>query len=122
MPAAHGGSGRPSPKADEESKALFRTLVPTDDRVTVKPMFGAVAAFANGYMFMGLFASDLFVRLNDADDAAVRGAGGADLEPMPGKAMKGYVTVPGWRSKPDEIRAWGEKSLEYTMSLPPKTK
>ena len=115
-------SERPSPKSDDESKALFRTLVPDDERVTVKPMFGAVAAFANGYMFMGLFAADLFVRLNDADDAAVRAAGGSDLEPMPGKPMRGYVTVPDWRSQPDAIRAWGVKSLDYTMSLPPKKK
>jgi TfoX/Sxy family transcriptional regulator of competence genes len=122
MPSTHGGSSRPSPKADEASKALFRTLVPDDERVTVKPMFGAVAAFANGYMFMGLFAADLFVRLSADDDAAVRESGGADLEPMPGKPMKGYVTVPDWQAHPAEVRAWGEKSLDYTMSLPPKTK
>jgi len=122
MPTAHGGASRPSPKADDESKSLFRTLVPDDERVTVKPMFGAVAAFANGYMFMGLFASDLFVRLNDADDSAVRTAGGTDLEPMPGKPMRGYVTIPDWRVDPDAVRAWGEKSLAYTMSLPTRTK
>jgi TfoX/Sxy family transcriptional regulator of competence genes len=122
MTSAHGGSGRPSPKSDDESKALFRTLVPDDERVTVKPMFGAIAAFANGYMFMGLFAADLFVRLNEADDAAVRQSGGADLEPMPGKPMRGYVTVPDWRAQPDSVRALGEKSLDYTMTMPPKKK
>lgn len=122
MPDAHGGSGRPSPKADDESKALFRTLVPDDQRVTVKPMFGAIAAFANGYMFMGLFAADLFVRLSVDDDATVRKSGGTDLEPMPGKPMKGYVTIPEWRAHADEVRAWGQRSLDYTMSLPPKTK
>jgi TfoX/Sxy family transcriptional regulator of competence genes len=113
-------SGRPSPKADDESKALFRTLVPEDDRVTVKPMFGAIAAFANGWMFMGLFATELFVRLGDADDAALRAAGGIDLEPMPGKPMRGYVTIPDWRSKPDVVRDWARRSLEHTLSLPPK--
>jgi TfoX/Sxy family transcriptional regulator of competence genes len=113
-------ANRPSPKADDESKALFRTLVPDDERVTVKPMFGAVAAFANGWMFMGLFATELFVRLNDEDDAAVRQAGGTDLEPMPGKPMRGYVTIPNWRSEQAAVRAWGLKSLAHTMSLPPK--
>jgi TfoX/Sxy family transcriptional regulator of competence genes len=122
MTTAHGGPARPSPKSDDESKALFRTLVPDDERVTVKPMFGAVAAFANGYMFMGLFAADLFVRLDENDDAAVRQQGGTDLEPMPGKPMRGYVTVPDWRSKATEVQAWGAKSLEYTMSLPLKKK
>ena len=111
---------RPSPKADDESKALFRTLVPEDDRVTVKPMFGAVAAFANGWMFMGLFATELFVRLSEEDDAAVREAGGVDLEPMPGKPMRGYVTIPDWHAHPDDVREWGRKSLAHTLSLPPK--
>jgi TfoX/Sxy family transcriptional regulator of competence genes len=120
--SARGGSDRPSPKTDEESKALFRTLVPDDDRVTVKPMFGAIAAFANGYMFMGLFGPDLFVRLSDDDDAAVRAVGGGSLEPMPGKPMRGYVTLPDWRSDHSVVREWGAKSLAHTMSLPPKTK
>ena len=111
---------RPSPKADDESKALFRALVPVDDHVTVKPMFGAIAAFANGWMFMGLFATEMFVRLNEEDDAAVRAAGGVDLEPMQGKPMRGYVTLPNWRSQPDTVREWGRKSLEHTLSLPPK--
>jgi len=111
---------RPSPKADDESKALFRTLVPEDEHVTVKPMFGAIAAFANGWMFMGLFATELFVRLGPEDDAAVRASGGIDLEPMPGKPMRGYVTIPGWRTKTDEVREWGVKSLEHTLALPPK--
>jgi TfoX/Sxy family transcriptional regulator of competence genes len=113
-------TARPSPKADDESKALFRTLVPDDDNVTVKPMFGAVAAFANGWMFMGLFATELFVRLNMEDDAAVRKAGGTDLEPMPGKPMRGYVSIPNWRSDQAAVREWGKKSLEFTLSLPPK--
>jgi TfoX/Sxy family transcriptional regulator of competence genes len=120
MTTHHGGAARPSPKADDESKAQFRTLVPDDDRVTVKPMFGAVAAFANGLMFMGLFASELFVRLNEADTDAVAAAGGGPLEPMPGKPMRGYVTIPNWRSDPESVRRWGQKALDYTLTLPPK--
>ena len=114
------GALRPSPKADDESKALFRTLVPDDDRVTVKPMFGAVAAFANGWMFMGLFATDLFVRLDDKDTAAVMAAGGGPLEPMPGKPMKGYVWIPNWRSDHEAVQRWGKRALDYTLTLPPK--
>jgi TfoX/Sxy family transcriptional regulator of competence genes len=114
--------GALSPKADDESKALFRTLVPDDERVTLKPMFGTLAAFANGWMFMGLFATDLFVRLGAEDEARLRSANGADLEPMPGKPMRGYVTVPDWQAQPEAVREWGRKSLEHTLSLPPKKK
>jgi TfoX/Sxy family transcriptional regulator of competence genes len=111
---------RPSPKAADEDKELFRTLVPDDARVTVKPMFGAIAAFANGWMFMGLFAAELFIRLDDADTATVTANGGGPLEPMPGKPMKGYVTIPDWRTDAESVREWGQKSLDYTLSLPPK--
>ena len=118
----HDGGARPSPKATDEAKAQFRTLVPVDDRVSVRPMFGAVAAFANDYMFMGLFATDLFVRLDDKDTAAVTAAGGGPLEPMPGKPMRGYVTIPNWSSDESAIREWGEKALAYTLTLPPRKK
>jgi len=85
-------------------------------------MFGSVAAFANTYMFMGLFADELFVRLGDEDDASLRAMGGTDLEPMPGKPMRGYVTIPDWQSREDDVRAWGRKSLSHTLALPPKKK
>jgi TfoX/Sxy family transcriptional regulator of competence genes len=113
-------AARPSPKSDDQSKGLFRTLVPDDERVTVKPMFGAIAAFTNGWMFMGLFATELFVRLDEAGTAAVTAAGGGPLEPMPGKPMKGYITIPDWRDHPDTVRAWAQKALDYTLTLPPK--
>ena len=118
--ATQTGSERPSPKADDESKAVFRTLVPDDDRVTVKPMFGAIAAFTNGWMFMGLFATELFVRLDEVDTATVTAAGGGPLEPMPGKPMRGYITIPDWRSNEQAVRDWGQKALDYTLTLPPK--
>lgn len=111
---------RPSPKASDEDKALFRTLVPDDERVSVRPMFGAVAAFANGLMFMGLFADELFVRLNADETAELTAAGGGPLEPMPGRPMRGYVTIPKWRADPAATRQWGRKSLDYTLTLPPK--
>ena len=120
MTMHHGGSERPSPKATEEAKAQFRTLVPEDERVSVKPMFGAIAAFANGYMFLGLFADELFVRLDEADTAAVAAIGGGPLEPMPGKPMRGYVTIPDWRASEAKVLEWGAKSLAYTLALPPK--
>jgi TfoX/Sxy family transcriptional regulator of competence genes len=113
---------RPSPKATDEDKALFRTLVPDDEHVSLRPMFGAIAAFANGYMFMGLFADKLFVRLSPPDEAEIKKMGGGILEPMPGKPMGGYVTVPKWRNDADAVRDWGRRSLAHTLSLPPKTK
>lgn len=117
----HHGEAR-SPKSNEEARAAFRTLVPDDERVTVRPMFGSVAAFIEGQMFMGLFADELFVRLGEQDRAAVTEAGGGPLEPMPGRPMREYVTIPNWRKDEKTVRRWGARALEFALSLPPKKK
>src|ERR1700730_466581 len=103
------------PKPSEDAKAAFSKLVPAEPAVTMRPMFGNLAAFVNGNMFAGLFGEDLFVRLADDHSASVRRQGGRDLEPMPGRAMSGYVTVPSsWRSKPEGAKAWIKIALEQT--------
>ncbi|MDH5521669.1 MAG: TfoX/Sxy family protein, partial [Acidimicrobiia bacterium] len=45
------------PKPTDADRERFRSLVPEDPRVEVKPMFGNLGAFVNGNMFMGLFGS-----------------------------------------------------------------
>ena len=111
-----------SPKASDEDKALFRSLVPDDERVTIRPMFGSLAAFVNGQMSMGLHADTLMVRLAEADREQARATGSAVFEPMPGRPMRAYVTVPDWRADQARVDALAAKALEYALSLPPKTK
>jgi len=119
---SHHGTVR-SPKSEGDDKTAFRRLVPDDERVTTRPMFGSVAAFANGYMFMGLFADELFVRLPEDERVARLEEGWHNLEPMPDKPMRDYVVVPGdWRMKPDEVRSWADRALAYALELPPKKK
>lgn len=72
------------PKPDAETEASFRSVVPEDPDVTVRPMFGNLAGFVNGNMFAGLFGADLFVRLSAEDRAELEAAGGGPFEPMPG--------------------------------------
>jgi TfoX/Sxy family transcriptional regulator of competence genes len=113
--------GGAMPKPSEQAKAAFTKLVPGGPSVTMRPMFGNLAAFVNGNMFAGLFGEDLFVRLSDDDSAKVRKQGGRDFEPMAGRAMKGYVTVPStWRSKPEATQGWIKIALERTRQMPPK--
>jgi len=47
------------PKPSDDDRARFRSLVPEDPRVEVKPMFGNLGAFVNGNMFMGLFGPEV---------------------------------------------------------------
>jgi TfoX/Sxy family transcriptional regulator of competence genes len=111
-----------SPKSTVESKDAFRELVPDDERVSVRPMFGSVAAFVGGNMFMGLVKDELFVRLGDTERETLRKEGGRALEVMPGRPMKEYVTLPNWQTRPAEVRTWGMRSLDYALTLPPKKK
>ncbi len=101
---------------------LFRTLVPDDTRVTVRPMFGNLSAFVNGNMFFGIFGTDLFLRLSIADQKELlKNKGASMLEPMKGKPMKDSVVVPGtWRDRPETLNSWISKALEWSSKLPPK--
>ncbi len=118
------GSGMKMPKPDEESKAYFRSLVPEDPRVEVKPMFGNLAAFVNTTMFLALFGPTVVVRLSVEDGAELRKVKGtAPFEPMPGRPMRGYVTLPdSWRTQRAKANAWVERSMTYAAGLPPKKK
>ena len=109
------------PKPSEQAKAAFQKLVPPDPAVTTRPMFGNLSAFVNGNMFCGLFGEDLFVRVSEGDQAKIRKQGGRAFEPMPGRAMTGYVVVPtGWQKKPDATRSWILVALTWSKALPPK--
>jgi TfoX/Sxy family transcriptional regulator of competence genes len=109
------------PKPGADVTAAFQELVPKHPAVGIRPMFGNLAGFANGNMFTGLFGSDLFVRLPDAQRERLLEEGGADFAPMPGRAMKGYVTLPaGWPDRPAETRAWIESALDHTLTMPAK--
>jgi TfoX/Sxy family transcriptional regulator of competence genes len=114
-------AGGAMPKPSEQAKAAFTKLVPDEPAATMRPMFGNLAAFVNGNMFAGLFGEDLFVRLPDDQSAPIRKQGGRDFEPMPGHAMRGYVTVPAaWRAKPAATTTWIMASLAFARGLPPK--
>src|SRR5207245_10536994 len=106
-------------KPSEHAKAALQKLVPPDPEVTTRPMFGNLSAFVNGNMFCGLFGEDLFVRVSEGDQAKIRKQGGKAFEPMPGRAMTGYVVVPtGWPKKPDATRSWISVALTSSKTLP----
>ncbi len=111
------------PRADEDSKEFFTSLLPDDPRVTTRPMFGNVSAFVNGNMFMGIFGNNLFVRLPpEGRQELLKKSGASVFEPAKGKPMKEYVLIPGsWRHQPQTARLWVSRSLEWAGTLPAKT-
>jgi TfoX/Sxy family transcriptional regulator of competence genes len=111
------------PKPTETDKDYFRSIVPDHPQVEVKPMFGNVAAFVNGNMFMGLFGSDVGVRLSETDRSSLLEVEGAGPFGPEGRPMGQYVTLPHeWRDDGELTADWCEKALEHVAALPPKKK
>jgi len=106
------------PRPSEADKERFRSLVPEDHRIQVKPMFGNLGAFVNGNMFMGLFGSDIGVKLSSADQESARAAGGGAFGPAE-RPMSGYVSLPP-TATPDEAAKWVESAMSCVAELPPK--
>jgi TfoX/Sxy family transcriptional regulator of competence genes len=106
------------PKPSDADRSRFQSLVPRDERVEVKPMFGNLGAFVNGNMFMGLFGADVGLKLPDADQQALRDVGGGSFGPAE-RPMGGYVTLPATFDEP-AARPWIARSLAHVSGLPPK--
>ena len=81
------------PKPNEADKDFFRSVLPDDPAVEVKPMFGNLGAFVHGNMFAGLFGPAVGVRLDDAGRSELEGIDGSG--PFgPGRAPNGRVHQP----------------------------
>jgi TfoX/Sxy family transcriptional regulator of competence genes len=94
-----------------------------DKNCDYKKMFGYPSYFYNGNMFVGVHGDKLFLRLSDADMTQIMNDYEAvsAFEPMPGRAMKGYVVLPKVIYSDDKLFGeWLEKSMKFVSSLPPK--
>jgi hypothetical protein len=88
-------------------------------------MFGYPAYFINKNMLIGLFQDKVFARLSDQQLASLRPKFPliANLEPIPGRTMKDYYTLPkALYEDPVAFKDLIQVSADYTRSLPPKAK
>jgi TfoX/Sxy family transcriptional regulator of competence genes len=109
------------PKPTPADMDRFRALVPDDPRVETKPMFGNLAAFVHGNMFMGLFGADIGLKLAPQDAEALRAVEGAGPFGPAGRPMGGYVTLPPALIGTPDGAAWVGRALDHVAALPPKT-
>ena len=111
------------PKPTEADREYFRSLLPDNPWIEVKPMFGNLGAFVHGNMFAGLFGPAVGVRLDDTareELAAIDGSGPFGPAERP---MGGYTSLPSaWRAAPDLAARWVDRALSYVRLLPPKVK
>ena len=107
------------PKPTDDDRARFAELVVEHEGVETRPMFGNLGAFVNGNMFMGLFGSDIGVKLSPAEQQELLAEPGAGPFGPEERPMGGYVTLPAdWSAA--EARPWIEKALAHVSTLPPK--
>lgn len=112
------------PKVEAAAVNRFQALVAGDARFVLKKVFGQPAAFVNGNMCLGAFGSDVFLRLSEPDQKLAKKLPGTHpFEPMPGRAMKGYLVLPpNVLDDPKQAATWVERSVKWTAGLPPKAK
>jgi TfoX/Sxy family transcriptional regulator of competence genes len=103
---------------------LFRALQP-EVGGDLKMMFSYPAAFANGYLYAGLFGPTVFVQLDETLGKkllAIKGA--TPFDPMQrGAAFRKYVVLPdSMLEDEEEILCWMRHAFAHVMSLPTKVK
>ena len=87
-----------------------------------RKMFGYPALFVGGNLVTGLFADRWMIRLGPEDLAVMlEQPGGGPFEPMPGRPMKGYATVPKDVVADDAaIDDWVGRAIALGQTLPAK--
>ena len=110
----------PKPTADDVE--AFKALIIEHPDVTVRPMFGNMAAFVHGNMFAGLFGSALGVKLPDAArrEELLTVPGTGPYGP-PERPMGGFVALPAdWHEQTQLAETWIEEARTQVAKLPPK--
>jgi TfoX/Sxy family transcriptional regulator of competence genes len=111
-------------KATPELMAYFEKITAGIDCERRK-MFGYPCCFLKGNMFAGVFQDEVFVRLAepDRDKASKQYPGAKPFEPLPGRPMKEYLSLPKKLYRDEKIfEELLMKSIKYAAALPRKEK
>ena len=110
-------------KSSDKLVAQFEEATASLPRVEPRKMFGYPCCFLNGNMFTGLHEDNWIVRLSEEDREALESEGGKVFDPMGGRPMREYRTLPpAIRKDQRQLKKWLNRSHTYTASLPPKKK
>ncbi len=110
------------PRLDPETERFYESVLPSDDQIETRSMFGGLGSFVNGNMFCCALGRQVFLRLSETDRRPIlQEPGSSPFEPVQGHRMAEYVTVPeSWMRSPDRVRGWIGRSLEWVAAMPPK--
>ena len=106
------------PELVERFDAIAADVPAAQRRLT----FGYPCLYVGGNMVTGLFKDVWHVRLAGAEQAeALALDGAAPFEPVPGRAMAGFIALPPSVIADDAaIRRWVGRAVAFGASLPPK--
>lgn len=108
-------------KSPQGLKDLFDACLPDRPGVARRQMFGFPAAFVNGNMFAGLFEDQAMARLPPSMVEALIAEGARPFEPMPGRPMKAYLTLPEAVLEDEaEFARLLDAACAFTAAMPPK--
>lgn len=111
-------------KPSQQLVDIFNQLVPDEEDIEKRIMFGYLCSFVNDNMFMGVQQENIFLRLSERDRASFLKLNQTHhFKPIAGRSMKEHVVVPQWMlEQKKEAQNWIRKSLKYVSSFPPKIK
>ena len=109
-------------KSSPELIARFDAAAARFPAAEPRKMFGYPALFVGGNLVTGLFAQTWMIRLPDDDRAELLELpGAAPFEPMAGRRMKGYATLPDDVVADDEaLDHWVRRAIAFGQTLPAK--
>ena len=112
----------PFVKSPPELVARFETIAERHPEAERRKMFGYPALFVGGNLVTGLFADRWMIRLAPDDlSSLLELPGGGPFEPMAGRSMKGYATVPADVVADDAaLDDWVGRSIAFGQTLKPK--
>jgi len=105
---------------DNELAVRVRAVLPADEPVSERHMFGGLAFMLSGHMFCGVVKDTLMVRLGpEAADSALERP---HVRPMDftGRPMTGMVFVEPAGLSGSALRRWVLDAADYARGLPPK--
>lgn len=118
MAESSSGWSKAPPELVERFTGAMAAMEPPAE---VRKMFGYPAGFANGYLFSSLFEDRWIVRLPDDGLAELAALGGEEFSPMPGRPMRGYLSLPpSLRDDLESARPWLDRARSHVMAMPPK--
>lgn len=110
-------------KSPEDLVERFGAAVAGIEGLERRQMFGYPTAFIGGNMVTGLHQESWIVRLPDDQRAERLAVGWSTFEPMAGRPMREYVSMPpSITDDPGAARMWVERAAAYVRTLPPKVR